>query len=421
MKNADGERGTESDHSRAGCGKQGWLSHRGCGKNPTALSWHEALYCAEMSTKNELRLARLREGCHQIGVFGKGLWRYWRYGEPAPESNYIVQKLCAYTDGRSNDLLFRLLESKRKEAELKLGWDSTSLLSDDAAPVYSTYMHGILDARMEVVVRSLKEDGFAVIPWRLKKETIQSLYELASSCPLRTTTYAPPKDQSPGTQWALTKAEMGTTHGVNPREPRYSVYEVPRGLLLENPYVQRLLCDPYLLAVAARYLGVFPVVTKPEMWWDTDFLPGGLRPRPFHVDSGCLRWLKVGINLTDTTLESPHFVYIKGSHNTNRTTRPLTRRLAGRMNLSDKEVEDVCAERIVHVTAPAGSITLADTRGIHKGELALRGHRLVLYFGLEGSAFNNIDKPSPLHRVGSELEKAIRARPFSYQFFRVEQ
>jgi hypothetical protein len=88
------------------------------------------------------------------------------------------------------------------------------------------------------------------------------------------------------------------------------------------------------------------------------------------------------------------------------------------MNLSDKEVQEVCPEKIVHVTAPAGSITLADTRGIHKGELSMRGHRLILYFGLEGSAFNNIDRPILLNKVGSELREAMSARPFSYQFFR---
>jgi len=88
------------------------------------------------------------------------------------------------------------------------------------------------------------------------------------------------------------------------------------------------------------------------------------------------------------------------------------------MNLSDKEVTDLCADKIVHVTAPAGSIMLADTRGIHKGELSLKGNRLILYFGLEGSAFNNLDRPIPLNRVSSELAKAMNARPFSYQFLR---
>jgi len=234
---------------------------------------------------------------------------------------------------------------------------------------------------------------------------------------LDTMTFGAIADQAPGTQTTIPVVETGRSDGVDLSHPRYSVYTVPRSLLLEDQNVQSLLCDPYLLAVATRYLGVFPVITKPDMWWDTDFVPQGLRPRPFHVDSGCLRWLKVGINLTETTLESPHFVYVKGSHNPNRSTRPLTKRLVSRMNLSETEVNEVCPDKIVHFTAPAGSITLADTRGIHKGELALRGHRLILYFGLEGSAFNNIDRPLPLNKVGSALGKAMSARPFSYQFF----
>jgi hypothetical protein len=368
-----------------------------------------SLILPEMSTNGGFALTDFRVALNKIGAFGKGMWRYWRHGEPAPESNYVVQKLYAFTDGRSNDILFRILESKRKEADLRFDGDGASLVSDAS----------IFDPSIDGVVRTLREEGVVVLPSRLNKEAVQNLYELALSCQLNATTYAPPAaDQVPGTQTTIPIGENGTSNGIDPSQPRYSYYMVPRSLLLENHYIQCLLCDPYLLAVATRYLGVFPVITKPDMWWDTDFLPRGLRPRPFHVDSGCLRWLKVGVNLTDTTLESQHFVYVKGSHNPNRRTRPLTRRLVSRMNLSDREVTEVCPEKIAHFTSPAGSITLADTRGIHKGELATRGHRLILYFGLEGSAFNNIDQPVPLNKVGGELGKAMSARPFSYQFFR---
>ena len=351
----------------------------------------------------------LREAANKIGGFGTGIWQYWRHGTPAPKSNFVVQKLHAYTDGRSNDFLFRVLESKRKEAILKLDWGAGSIVTESAAT----------DSKVEEVSRALKEDGVVVLPPRLSPAIVQNLVELASSCSLSTMTYgAPNPDQGSGTNATITTAERGTSNGFDPSHPRCSVYTVPRKLLLENIYMQRLLCDPYLLAIATRYLGVFPVVTKPDLWWDTDFVPPGLRPRPFHTDSGCLRWIKVGIPLTDTTLETPHFVYVKGSHNPNKATRALTKRLANRMNLSDKEVRDICADKIVHVTAPAGSIILADTRGIHKGEISERGHRLVLYFGLEGSAFNNIDNPLPLGEVDSELARAMSARPFSYQFFR---
>jgi hypothetical protein len=354
-------------------------------------------------------LSGLREASKQVGAFGRGIWRYWRLGEPAPGSNDLVQKLYAYTDGRSNDLLFRILESRRKERNFKLGWEGTSILSQE----------GISETGIEQVVRSLKDDGVAVLPVRLKKEALENLYELGSSCRFRTTTYgALPADQLPGTQSELPVASTGESDEIDLSRPIHSVYLAPRSLLLENPYVQALLCDPYLLQVATRYLGVFPVITKPDMWWDTEFVPQGLRPRPYHTDSGCLRWLKVGINLTETTFESPHFVYVKGSHHPNKTTGGLTRRLVRRMNLSDKEVTERCPDRIMHLTAPPGSVTLADTRGIHKGELSLRGNRLILYFGLEGSAFNNIDHPIPLNHIGTELAKAMSARPFSYQFLR---
>jgi len=363
-----------------------------------------------LNTKGGLRLSNLTGTLGKLRGFGRGAWRYWRLGEPAPESNHLVQKLYAYTDGRSNDILFRILESKRREADLTFSWNGVSLETDS-----------ISDQGIEAVVRTLKAEGVVVVPPRLKKEAVRSLYELASSCSLKTTTYGTLKPEyASGVQSEIPIVETGTSSGVDPSNVRYSVYSVPRDVLLENRYVQGLLCDPYLLTVATRYLGVFPIVTRPDMWWDTDRVPQGLRPRPFHVDDGCLRWLKVGVNLTDTTFETPHFVYVKGSHNPNPATRPLTRRLTNRMNLSDKEVRDVCTEKIVHVTAPAGSIFLADTRGIHKGELSMRGNRLVLYFGLEGSAFNYQVNTHllPLNKIEPELEKAMSERPFSYQFFR---
>lgn len=218
------------------------------------------------STQEVWVLTTWAESFRRVGDFGRGIWRYWRLGEPAPASNYIVQKLYAFTDGRSNDILFRILESKRKETDLKFGWEAPSLVSDA----------GMLDPSIEDAVRTLKQDGIVVLPPLLKKETVQRLYELALSCLLETITYGSlAADQAPGMQTTIPIAERGTSQGIDPSQTRYSVYTIPRSLLLENEIIQSLLCDPYLLAVATRYLGVFPVITKPDMWWDTDFLPAG--------------------------------------------------------------------------------------------------------------------------------------------------
>jgi hypothetical protein len=93
---------------------------------------------------------------------------------------------------------------------------------------------------------------------------------------------SPQADQAPGNQkTTIPIAEKGTSKGIDLSQARYSVYTVPRSLLLENHYIQSLLCDPYVLAVATRYLGVFPLITKPDMWWDTDFVLLGFAPDHF--------------------------------------------------------------------------------------------------------------------------------------------
>lgn len=363
-----------------------------------------------MHIRSLMPVGKVQGALQSVSTFSRGFWRYWRLGEPAPSSNHLVQKLYSFTDGRSNDILFRILESKRRESLRRLGWDATSLVSDA----------GIADPSIEAAVHALAQDGVVVLPHRLKPEAVQELRDLASSGELETETYgALPTGQASGDYLEVPRTSTGTCKGFDPSNPQFPFYGVPRRVLVQNRVIQALLCDPYLLAVATGYLGVFPVVTKPSMWWDTDAVPAGLRPRPFHTDSGCLKWIKVGINLTDTSFETPHFVFVKGSHKPNASTRALTKRLSNRMCLSDKEVSELCPDKIVHCYAPAGSITLADTRGIHKGELSHRGSRLILYFGLEGSAFNNLDGIIPMSSVGDQLSKAMNARPFAYQFFRV--
>ena len=96
-----------------------------------------------------MRLTDLGQALGKLGVFGRGAWRYWRLGEPEPESNWFVQKLYAYTDGRSNDILFRILESTRKETDLREGWNGACILNDA----------GNLDLSIEEIARALKKDG----------------------------------------------------------------------------------------------------------------------------------------------------------------------------------------------------------------------------------------------------------------------
>src|SRR5215472_13326282 len=93
----------------------------------------------------------------KIGSFGTGIWRYWRFGEPAPESNHVVQRLYGYTEGRSNDILFRVLDRRRRETDPSIPWKGESLLNQPNAS----------DPSIEEAVRALKRDGIVVLPHRL--------------------------------------------------------------------------------------------------------------------------------------------------------------------------------------------------------------------------------------------------------------
>ena len=64
----------------------------------------------------------LRETASKIGGFGTGIWQYWRRGTPAPNSNFVVQKLYAYTDGRSNDFSSpSRVKAQRSRCKVRLG------------------------------------------------------------------------------------------------------------------------------------------------------------------------------------------------------------------------------------------------------------------------------------------------------------
>src|SRR6516164_7776021 len=46
-----------------------------------------------------------------------------------------------------------------------------------------------------------------------------------------------------------------------------------------------------------------------------------------------------------------------------------------------------------------------------------RGQRLILYFGLEGSAFNNIDRPIPVNKLGKRAGQAHEGKTVQLSVF----
>lgn len=133
--------------------------------------------------------------------------------------------------------------------------------------------------------------------------------------------------------------------------------------------------NPALLATVAQYLGAKPTIASVQTWWTIgEHSVQGQRHYDdvYHRDVDDLRFVKLFVYLTDTTISSGAHSFIKGSHRNSQLTR--------RGPISDAEAHQIFGpDDFVTVTGDAGTVFLEDTWGIHRPLLATEGRRLVFY------------------------------------------
>jgi hypothetical protein len=147
--------------------------------------------------------------------------------------------------------------------------------------------------------------------------------------------------------------------------------------------IQRFNLDPMLLSLGESYSAhpLVPFFT----------LAGRLRPTPgnlgsgggWHRDTAVENQFKTLVYLTDTGLENGPFEYVPGSHR----VRALVKTILGagiahaQNRLTDEEVERACAAMSIRpktLTAPAGTLLLIDSSGLHRGMPISTGERYAL-------------------------------------------
>lgn len=142
-------------------------------------------------------------------------------------------------------------------------------------------------------------------------------------------------------------------------------------LTLDQGFVDVAL-HPTIKLVLNRYLGEGYELTEAKGWKS---IPTA---RDFHgwhgdawydqaVASEIHREVKLAIYLTD--VQSGHFEYIKGSH---RKEHPRS--------VKNSEVANVPREQIAEVRAPAGTVFLFDTSGIHRQSVPMREERRACFY-----------------------------------------
>ncbi len=201
----------------------------------------------------------------------------------------------------------------------------------------------------ETVVKSLEQDGIALLPNFLEQQQLQSMRTAFES--------------------RLQHLRCSDIDGYEKTEPfRHMVQDI---LTLDQGFVDAAL-HPVVKETLGEYLGENYELVEAKGWKS---LPTHKDFHGWHGDAWydqkqvkrIPREVKLGIYLTD--VKSGFFEYLKGSH----------RKEAPRHFL-DKEVQDISPSQITQVKAPAGSAFLFDTSGIHRQSVPILEPRYVVFF-----------------------------------------
>lgn len=171
--------------------------------------------------------------------------------------------------------------------------------------------------------------------------------------------------------WDPWRAHFGDFPWDEPasEETNLAAYRIEQ--IVAAPGVLELLNHPLVLEVAELYLGCKPTLDNINCWWSYGGRAHAKGTQRFHRDWDNIRGFKLFVYLTDVDMESGPHSFIEGSHRADllMETKALTDEAVFAAFGKD-------AERLF--CGPAGTCFIADTFGIHKGELPRTRHRLML-------------------------------------------
>ena len=231
---------------------------------------------------------------------------------------------------------------------------------------------------MERTLNQLNTNGYAILDTKFSPEIVQGLSSYFASAPCTLTS-----DE----ELNMKPEDRIVVDFENPLAVKYSV---DTNTVLMNATVRKMLLDRGLLQVAQEYLGSTPIVDIVTAWYSFPTAnPSHEAAQFFHFDLDRVRWLKAFFLLTDQTIETGAHVYIPGTQRDGGIASDLLAK--GYTRLQDPDVENFYPKDTwKSMVAPAGSILLEDTRGLHKGISLKRDHRLMLQFEYAQTLFGNV-------------------------------
>lgn len=222
------------------------------------------------------------------------------------------------------------------------------------------------ELNVDDVVESLKQDGF-YLGIKLPKSVLQDILDFAIS----KNCYGDADKQFGFSHTQREQAEE--KYGKNFVRGEYF------SVSLNCPAIKKLESDPKLLAIAAKYLGTEPGMTRTRLWWlfvvnkKTYDLSKGVHF--FHYDMNDYQCFSFFFYLTDVDLSSGSHLCVRGSHKNKKLAHLLslfTRR-------PEQDIIDYYGdENIVPICGEAGFGFAEDVFCFHKATPPTHKDRLML-------------------------------------------
>lgn len=145
----------------------------------------------------------------------------------------------------------------------------------------------------------------------------------------------------------------------------------PLETVLDCPGLLSVINSPAILKLAEEYLGCRPTISSVGVRWSFPNSASTIETQQFHRDLDDWRFFKLFIYLCDVDQNSGPHTYVK-------TTHLAPHGLKSKFYDLGELKAQFGRDRVWTVTGPRGTTFVADTQGIHRGDIPMDRARLIL-------------------------------------------
>ena len=205
------------------------------------------------------------------------------------------------------------------------------------------------------------------------------------------------------------------------KNPKATTFLINENLLLNNPLVQKIICDPFIISISQNYFRSQPILAALNMWWSTSFKkePDKYSAQMYHFDLDGTKWLKYFIYLTDvSSLNGPH-TFVKKSHKNKGI--PWSLRKKGYERVPDDKIHEQYGDaNICEILGKKGDLIIEDTRGYHKGKPVIKDDRLMLEIQFTDTTLFKKNNFPILHSYNGDLKNLLKKNKNFFDLVKVK-